>query len=112
MEVVLGHPTPYALGNISLGEAVSTAHQALSQAQRVLHREGEDLVDERRRLQLWASLFKWAKVSKRAVAWARQHGFDLQVEAIAPHDADSRRALVDAQELYASAEAHASAVTK
>jgi hypothetical protein len=43
MEVVLGHPTPYAPGNISVGEAVSTAHQALSQAQRVLHREVEDL---------------------------------------------------------------------
>jgi hypothetical protein len=32
MEVVLGHPTPYALGDISVGEAVSMAHQALSQA--------------------------------------------------------------------------------
>jgi hypothetical protein len=40
MEVVLGHPTPYAPGDISVGEAVSTAHQALSQAQRILHREG------------------------------------------------------------------------
>jgi hypothetical protein len=30
MEVVLGHPTPYVLGGISVGEAVSTAHQALS----------------------------------------------------------------------------------
>jgi hypothetical protein len=35
-----------------VGEAMSTAHQALSQARRVLHREGEDLVDERQRLQL------------------------------------------------------------
>jgi hypothetical protein len=112
MEVVLGHPTPYAPGNISVGEAVSTAHQALSQAQRILHREGEDLADKRRCLQLWASLFKWMTVSERAAKWARQHGFDLQVEAITPHDADSRRALVDAQELYASAEVHASAVTK
>jgi hypothetical protein len=49
MEVVLGHPTPYALGDISVGEAVSTAHQALSQAQRVLHREGEELADEHAR---------------------------------------------------------------
>jgi hypothetical protein len=47
MEVVLGHPTPYVLGDISVGEAMSTAHQALSQVQRVLHREGEDLADER-----------------------------------------------------------------
>jgi hypothetical protein len=43
MKVVLGHPTPYAPGDISVSEAVSTAHQALSQAQRALHREGEDL---------------------------------------------------------------------
>jgi hypothetical protein len=53
MEVVLGHPTPYAVGDISMSEAVSTAHQALSQVQRVLHCKGEDLADERRRLQLW-----------------------------------------------------------
>jgi hypothetical protein len=47
MEMALGNPTPYALGDISMGEAVSTAHQALFQAQRVLHREGEDVTDER-----------------------------------------------------------------
>jgi hypothetical protein len=34
------------------------------------------------------------------------------VEAITQRDADSRRALADARELYASAEAGASAVTK
>jgi uncharacterized protein (DUF3084 family) len=111
MEVVLGHPTPYTSGDISVGEAMSTTHQALSQAQRVLHREGEDLTNERRRLQLWASMLKRTTVSERAVAWARQHGFDLQVEAIAQRDTDSRRALADAQELYASAEARASAIT-
>jgi hypothetical protein len=44
MEVVMGHPTPYASDDISVGEAVSMAHQALSQAQRVLHREGEALL--------------------------------------------------------------------
>jgi hypothetical protein len=32
VEVVLGHPTPYVSGDISMGEAVSTTHQALSQA--------------------------------------------------------------------------------
>jgi hypothetical protein len=31
MEVVLGHPIPYVPGDISVGEAMSTAHQALSQ---------------------------------------------------------------------------------
>jgi hypothetical protein len=96
MEVVLGHPTPYALGDISMSEAMSTAHQALSQAQRVLRGEGEDLADERRRLQLWASMLKRTMMSERAAAWAWQHGFDLQVEAITQHDADSWRALADA----------------
>jgi hypothetical protein len=36
MEVVLGHPPLYAPGDISVSETVSTAHQALSQAQHVL----------------------------------------------------------------------------
>jgi hypothetical protein len=71
MEVVQGHPTPYAPGDISVGEAVNAAHQALSQAQRVLYREGEDHADEHRRLQLWASLLKRTMVSERAAAWAR-----------------------------------------
>jgi hypothetical protein len=31
LEVVLGHPTPYALDDIRLGETVSTAHRALTQ---------------------------------------------------------------------------------
>jgi hypothetical protein len=77
MEVVLGHPTPYAPGDISVGEAVSTAHQALSQAQRVLDHEGEDLADERRCLQLWAIMLKRTTVSERATARPRQHGFGL-----------------------------------
>jgi hypothetical protein len=52
MEVVMGHPTPYALGDIFMSEAVSTAHHTLSQAQCILRREGEDLADKRRRLHL------------------------------------------------------------
>jgi hypothetical protein len=95
-----------------VSEAVSTAHQALSQAQRVLRRKGEDLADERRRLQLWASMLKRTTMSERVAARARQHGFDLQVEAIAQHDADSRWALADARELYSSAEARANTITK
>jgi hypothetical protein len=65
MEVVLGHPTPYVPNNIPLGEAVSTTHRALSQVQRVLHREGEDLADERHRLQLWANMLKRMTVFER-----------------------------------------------
>jgi hypothetical protein len=103
--VVLGHPTPYASDDIPLDEVVSTNHQALSQVQRVLCHEGENLDDECQRLQLWASMLKRMTVSERAAARARQHGFDLQVEAITQCDADSKWALADAQELYASAEA-------
>jgi hypothetical protein len=80
--------------------------------QRVLRREGGDLADECQRLQLWASMLKRTTVSKRVEARARQHGFDLQVEAIAQCDIDSKRALADAQELYASTVARAIAVIK
>jgi hypothetical protein len=70
MEVALGHPPLHAPGDISMSEAVSTAHQELSQAQRVLRREGEDLADERRSLQLWASMLKRTTMSERATARA------------------------------------------
>jgi hypothetical protein len=50
LEVVMGHPTPYAPDDIPRGKAVSTAHRALSEAHRVLHHEGEDLANVRRRL--------------------------------------------------------------
>jgi hypothetical protein len=49
-EVIMGHPTFYALDDIPLDDAMSMAHRALSQAQRVLHWEDEGLIDERQRL--------------------------------------------------------------
>jgi hypothetical protein len=82
-----------------VSEAVSTAHQAQSQAQRVLRREGEDLADERHHLQLWATMLKWSMMPR-----GRRRGPDSMVS--------TRRALANARELYASAEARASAVTK
>jgi hypothetical protein len=112
LEVVMGHPTCHAPGDISLDGAVSTALRALSQVQRVLRREDRDLADERRRLQLWATMLKETTVTERAEARGHQRGFDLQAEAIELRDADSRRALADAQELYASAEARANIVIK
>jgi hypothetical protein len=95
-EVVMGHPTCHAPGDISLDGVVSTALRALSQVQRVLRREDGDLTDERRRLQLWATMLKENTVTKRAEARGRQRGFDLQAEAIELHNTDSRRALADA----------------
>jgi hypothetical protein len=111
-EMVMGHPTYHAPGDISLDGAVSTALRALSQVQRVLRREDGDLADERRRLQLWASMLKETTVTEKAEARGRQRGFDLQAEAIELRDADSRRALADAQELYTYAKAHAAVVIK
>jgi hypothetical protein len=111
-EVVMGHPTCHAPGDISLDGAVSTALRALSQVQRVLCQEDGDLANERRRLQLWATMLKETMVSERVEARGRQRGFDLQAEAIELCDADSRRALADAQELYACAEARANVVIK
>jgi uncharacterized protein (DUF3084 family) len=57
-------------------------------------------------------MLKWTTMSGRAAAWAPQHDFYLQVEAIVQRDVDSRWALADARELYASVEAQVSAVTK
>jgi hypothetical protein len=111
-EVVMGHPTYHAPGDISMDGTVSMALRALSQVQRVLRREDGDLADEHRHLQLWATMLKETTVTERAEALGRQCGFDLQVEAIELRDADSRRALADAQELYASAEAWANDVIK
>jgi hypothetical protein len=111
-EVVMGHPTYHTPGNIFLDGAVSTALRALSQVQRVLRQEDGDLADERQRLQLWASMLKETTATERAEARGCQRGFDLQAEAIELRDADSRRALADAQELYASTEARAAIVIK
>jgi hypothetical protein len=108
----MGLPTYHAPGDISLDRAVSTTLRALSQVQRVLRREDGDLADEHQRLQLWASMLKETTVTERAEARGRQRGFDLQAEAIELRDTDSRRALADAQELYASAEARATVVIK
>jgi hypothetical protein len=107
-EVIMGHPTFYAMDDIPLDDSVSMAHKALSQVQHVIHREGEGLTDERRHLQLWATTLKVMTVSERAAVRARHHDFDLQVEAINQRDANSKRALADAQVLYTSAEAWAS----
>jgi hypothetical protein len=78
-EVVMGHPTYHAPGDISLDGAVSTALRALSQVQRVLRREDGDLADEHQCLQLWASMLKETTATERAeargaLAWLRPAG--------------------------------------
>jgi hypothetical protein len=76
-ELVMGHPTYHAPGDISLDGVVSTTLRALSQVQRVLRWEDGDLADERRHLQLWASMLKETTSTERAEAWGRQRGFNL-----------------------------------
>jgi hypothetical protein len=41
-------------------------------------------------------MLKRMTVSERAMAWARQHGLNLHVEAIAQHNINSQRTLADA----------------
>jgi hypothetical protein len=106
------HPTFHASDDIPLDVAMSMAHMALSQAQHVLRWEDKDLTDKHRCLQLWATMLKEITTIERAAAQAQRHGFDLQVEAINQRDADSKWALADAHELYASVEARASADIK
>jgi hypothetical protein len=50
LEVILGHPTLRAPGDVSLDEAMGTARWVLTQAQNVLRRESSGIVDERLRL--------------------------------------------------------------
>jgi hypothetical protein len=57
-------------------------------------------------------MLKETTVTERAEARGHQRGFDLQAEAVKLRDADSRLALADVQELYASAEARAAIVIK
>jgi hypothetical protein len=49
-KVILEHPMLMAPGDVSLDEAMGTAHWALTQAQNVLHRESGGIIDERWRL--------------------------------------------------------------
>jgi hypothetical protein len=71
-EVILGHPMLRARGDVSLDEAMGTVRWALTQAQNVLHWERGGIVDEQRRLVLWASLLKEWTTMERAGAEARQ----------------------------------------
>jgi hypothetical protein len=47
LEVILGHPILRAPGDVSLSKAMGTTHWVLNQVHGVLHREREDIDDER-----------------------------------------------------------------
>jgi hypothetical protein len=111
-EVILGHPTLRAPGDISLDEAMGTAHWALTQAQNVLRWESGGIVDEQQRLLQWDSMLKERTTTERARAEARQQHLDVREDllnrlqtAINCRNRDSQRMLAEAKELYASIEA-------
>jgi hypothetical protein len=117
--VILGHPMLRAPGDVSRDEAMGTACWALTQAQNVLRRESGGIVDEWRRLLLWASMLKERTTTKRARVEARQQHLDVREEllnrlptAINNRDRDSQKTLAEAKELCASAEARANGTIK
>jgi hypothetical protein len=81
-EVILGHPTLRAPGDLSLDEAIGTAHWAHTQAQNVLHRESGGIIDERQRLLQWASMLMERTTAERARAEARQQHLDVREELL------------------------------
>jgi hypothetical protein len=76
--VILGHSTFRAPRDVSLDEAMDTAHWMLTQAQNVLHRESGGIIDERRHLLLWTSILKERTMSERARVEARQQHLDVR----------------------------------
>jgi hypothetical protein len=119
LEAVLGHPPLRAPGDVSLDEVIGTVRWVLNQAQDMLRQVSGDIQDERRRHLLWASMLKRSATSKRAMAQVRQQHLNAredllnqQVAAINQRNVNSAQMLADAKELYASAEACASAVIK
>jgi hypothetical protein len=68
LEAIFGHPPLRAPGDVSLDEAMGTAHWALNQAWDVLRQESGDIQDEHRRLLLWTSILKRRTTSERAMS--------------------------------------------
>jgi hypothetical protein len=81
-EVILGHSTLRAPGDVSLDEAMGMAHWALTQAQNVLHWESGGIINERRCLLQWASMLKERTMAERARAEARQQHLDMREELL------------------------------
>jgi hypothetical protein len=70
--VILGHPMVRAPEDVSLDEAMGTAHWSLTQAQDVLRWESGGINDERWCLLLWASMLKERTMIEKARVEARQ----------------------------------------
>jgi hypothetical protein len=71
-KVIMGHPNPWALGQVSLSEVMGTGHFALNQVHDMLHHEWEDIDEERLRLSVQSSLLKKWMTSEKEKAVATQ----------------------------------------
>jgi hypothetical protein len=116
-EVVLEHHILKAPRDVSLDEAMGKVCWVLNQAQDVLRQESRDNNNERRCLQLWASMLKDRTTSEKVMAQARhldtrEDLLNQQLAAINRRDADSQWMLTDAKELFTSAKTRASAIIK
>jgi hypothetical protein len=116
-EVVLEHHILKAPRDVSLDEAMGKVCWVLNQAQDVLRQESRDNNNERRCLQLWASMLKDRTTSEMVMAQARhldtrEDLLNQQLATINRRDADSQWMLADAKELFTSAKTRASAIIK
>jgi hypothetical protein len=76
-EDIMVHPGLRAPGIVSLSEVMGTTHFALNQVHDVLHREREDINEERVHLSVWLSLLKQWTTSKKERAEVRQKHLDV-----------------------------------
>jgi hypothetical protein len=104
---------------VSLSMAMGMAHFALNQVHNVLHREREDIIEERLLLSVWVSLLKKRTTFEKEKVEARKKHLDVMEilynrrQVVADKlDAQAQKLLHNAKELYAIDESHASVTIK
>jgi predicted HTH domain antitoxin len=118
-DAILGHPGLRLPGAVSLSEVMGMTHFALNQVHDVLTRSREDINEERLCLSMWVSMLKQQTTSMKEKVEVRQKHLDMMEilftrrQAVADKlDTQAKKLLNNAKELYATAEAHASATIK
>jgi hypothetical protein len=76
-EVIMGHPSLWVLGAISLSEVMDTTHFVLNKAHVVLRWEREDINEEWLCLSVWVSLLKKRTTSEKEKVEVRQKRLDV-----------------------------------
>jgi hypothetical protein len=118
-EVIMGHPSLRALGDVSLSEAMGTAHFALHQVHDMLYWEREDIEEEWVSLMECGSLLKKRTTSEKEKMADKQKYLDVmkimlnrKQTTINELDAKAQKLLEDAKELHVVVEARANAKIK